>query len=157
MSRPSQMAEPEIVDAEIVDTPQPGQNPRRGPITDAFDAAVNDLGKDVKRLAALADDDRFDRNRSTIAATCLSDLQRARLIDEITFKVEDEVVIEDVSQYAKGVLRMMRQTVAPHRLKQLHASDRREFLLFMRETIKELEELEGDQSFSRQPKTSGRR
>jgi hypothetical protein len=77
---------------------QLAQKPRRRPITDAFDAAVYDLGKDVKRLAALVDDDRFDRNRSTIAATRLSDLQRAgRLIDEITDKVEDEVVDQQVA------------------------------------------------------------
>jgi hypothetical protein len=127
--------------------PQSERKPNRRPITDAFDTAVYDLGKVTQRLARLAADDRFDRNRSAIASRRLSDLQRAgHLIDEITDKVEDEVTdtIEDVTQYAKTLMAAFRQTFAPHRLQQLHASDRREFLLEMKETIKELEKLEDD-------------
>lgn len=149
--------------------------PRRKPITDAFDTAVCDLGKVTQRLARLADDDRFDRSRSAIASQRLGDLQRAgQLIDEVTDKVEDVVVdqqvaaaldawqpdsstdellahidvIEDVTQYATTLMAVFKQTFAPHRLSQLHAADRRALLLAMKETVKEIEKLEKQEVMS---------
>ena len=47
-------------------------------------------------------------------------------------------VIEDVAQYEKTLLAAFKQTFAPHRLKQLSATYRREFLTQMKATIKEL-------------------
>jgi hypothetical protein len=144
--------EPEIVDAEIVATPQPGQNPRRGPITDDAGRVAVDLGRLVKRLNKFVDDDRFDRNKEMIGNRIRPEVKFGldvlgridRKINKPTDKVEDEVTdtIPDVSQYAKTLMAAFRQTFAPHRLQQLHASDRREFLLEMKETITELEKLE---------------
>ncbi|MGB3893246.1 MAG: hypothetical protein WA942_03210 [Mycolicibacter sinensis] len=58
-------------------SPEPSK-PRRGSITDSFWRAKHDLGKVVARVERLANDDRFDRNRDTIAGENLVELIRAR-------------------------------------------------------------------------------
>jgi hypothetical protein len=129
------------------------QKPRRGPLTDTAVGVGLDLGRINRRLVKLLDDDRFDRNKEMIGNRIRPEVKFGldvlgridRKINKHTDKVEDEVTdtIEDVTQYAETLMAAFKQTFAPHRLQQLHASDRREFLLAMRGTIKELEKLEG--------------
>ncbi|KPG20322.1 hypothetical protein AN912_29960, partial [Mycobacteroides immunogenum] len=57
--------------------PVPVPIPRRKPITDSFAEATTAMTKAVKRVEALAADDRFDKNADQIAIYA-SDLIRAR-------------------------------------------------------------------------------
>jgi len=60
--------------------PQPAapKEPRRKPITDAFDAANYDLRRLVERVIRLTEDDRFQKNKDQIVGANLSDLIRVR-------------------------------------------------------------------------------
>lgn len=64
--------EPDAAEPEPVPTPA-----RRKPITDSFDDATTAVTKAVKRIEALAADDRFDKNADQLALR-KSDLVRAR-------------------------------------------------------------------------------
>jgi hypothetical protein len=60
-------AEPEVVDAELVDEtvrPEPPKVKRR-PLPEAFTDAGRDLTRAAERLARLTEDDRFAKNRET--------------------------------------------------------------------------------------------
>ncbi|SLJ41121.1 Uncharacterised protein [Mycobacteroides abscessus subsp. abscessus] len=70
----TELAEP--VAAEPVTEPAPTP-PRRKPLTDSFDDAATAVVKAVKRVEALAADDRFDKNADQLALR-KSDLVRAR-------------------------------------------------------------------------------
>jgi hypothetical protein len=60
--------------------PQPAapKEPRRKPITEAFDNANYDLRRVVERVVRLVEDDRFKKNKDQITGSNLSDLIRAR-------------------------------------------------------------------------------
>ncbi len=51
--------------------------PKRKSLVDEFRAAILDLGKAVKKVNKLAEDDRLNRNRETICQAHFSDLNRA--------------------------------------------------------------------------------
>lgn len=55
--------------------PQEPSKPRRGPITDDASRISLELGRIVKRLNKLVDDDRFDRNIETIASRMRPDVK----------------------------------------------------------------------------------
>ena len=55
---------------------------------------------------------------------------------------DDDLVIEDITEYASTLLAAFKQTFAPNRLKQLAVADRREFLKQMKATVAELEKLD---------------
>jgi hypothetical protein len=58
--------------------PAAPKEPRRKPITDAFDSASYDLKKVVERVVRLVQDDRFTKNKDQISGANLSDLVRVR-------------------------------------------------------------------------------
>jgi len=60
-------AEPEVVDAELVDEPARPEPPKqkRRPLPEAFTDAGRDLTRAAERLSRLTEDDRFAKNRET--------------------------------------------------------------------------------------------
>jgi len=105
-SRPDYVDDPELSDAEQARAaeqvekritgvdgksyPKPEPKPaNRKPLPDAIWRATYDLGKEVKRLTNLFEDDRFKKNADQIAQANLHDLIRARdaltrVIDQLT-------------------------------------------------------------------------
>lgn len=57
-------------------TPRPEPKQQRRPITDAFWSALYDLNKKAETLARLVEDDRFDRNRESIATRNLPQMRQ---------------------------------------------------------------------------------
>jgi hypothetical protein len=123
--------------------PRPRELPkrRRGPISDTARSVGLELGRINKRLEKLLDDDRFGRNREVIGSQIRPGV---KFMLDVLGRLDGEInPIPDVSQYGNALPALMRQTVSPYRLAQLHAADRRELLLIMREAVKELDHLEG--------------
>lgn len=58
--------------------PPAPKEPRRKPITEAFDNANYDLRRVIERVVRLTEDDRFKKNKDQITGSNLSDLIRAR-------------------------------------------------------------------------------
>lgn len=58
--------------------PATPKEPRRKPITDAFDSASFELRRAVERVVRLCEDDRLEKNKDQIVGANLSDLVRAR-------------------------------------------------------------------------------
>lgn len=58
--------------------PATPKEPRRKPITDAFDSANFELRRAVERVVRLCEDDRLEKNKDQIVGANLSDLIRAR-------------------------------------------------------------------------------
>lgn len=56
--------------------PRTEVKPQRRPITDAFWSALYDLNKKAETLARLVEDDRFDRNRESIATRNLPQMRQ---------------------------------------------------------------------------------
>ncbi|WP_445520509.1 hypothetical protein [Streptomyces sp. NEAU-174] len=56
----------EVIDAELVDEPAPAEPPKvkRRPLPEAFTDAGRDLTRAAERLSRLAEDDRFNKNRT---------------------------------------------------------------------------------------------
>ena len=54
------------------------KEPRRKPITEAYDNASYDLRRVIERVVRLVDDDRFKKNKDQISGCNLSDLIRVR-------------------------------------------------------------------------------
>lgn len=78
----------EVVASDF-DTKTYSPNPRRKPMTEAFQKATYDLGKTSTTLVNLVTDDRYQRNASQIAEQNLGDLTRIidalqRVIDQLT-------------------------------------------------------------------------
>lgn len=94
---PSSLAPVTGLDGKTYTKPQPRPKPaaprRRTPLPDAFRSATYELKKAADRICRLADDDRFDANRDTLADGHLGDLHRVyaaigKVIDQLAGQLD---------------------------------------------------------------------
>jgi predicted XRE-type DNA-binding protein len=69
--------------------PQANPKPRRKPITDEFNSAVNDLDRLVMRLKRTTTDDRFSRHREQLAGRRLALIHQRDRLNEVIDQLVD--------------------------------------------------------------------